>query len=111
GIEEKITHTPVELRVEHPSEGGQHDLVYKLDGTETRQVQTSHGEEVITLATATWESAKLVIEQTTTSPDGHKLEMKIVWSLDAEGQLIRGITVRADGQAKPPLTVIAKRSR
>ena len=107
--EEQITHTPTELRVEHPSEDGHHTLVYKLDGTETRQVQTSHGEEVVTLATATWESGTLLVEQTTTAPDGHQLEMKTAWSLDAEGQLIREITVRADGQAKPPLTVIARR--
>ena len=109
GVEEKVTHTPTELRVEHPSEGGHHALVYKLDGTETRLVQTSHGEQVVTLATATWESGKLLVEQTTTSPDGHKLEMKTLWSLDAEGQLVREVTVTADGESKPPLTVIARR--
>ena len=109
GVEEKITHTSIELRVEHPAEDGHHALVYKLDGTETRQVQTSHGEEVVTLATATWKSGTLLLEQRTTSPDGHTLEMKTVWSLDAEGRLVREITVRVDGQAKPAVTVVARR--
>jgi hypothetical protein len=107
--EEQITHTPAELRVEHASEGGHHSQVYKLDGTETREVRTSHGAQVATLASAKWESGKLVVEQTTTAPDGHTTEMRTVWFLDAEGRLIREITVRADGQARPTLTVVATR--
>lgn len=109
GIQEKITHTATELRVEHPSEGDDHVLAYKLDGTETRGVLISHGEEVVILTRASWDSGKLVLEQTSTSPDAHQRAMKTVWSLDAEGQLVREVTVRADGETRPSLTVIARR--
>lgn len=109
GIQEKITHTATELRVEHPSEGDDHVLVYRLDGTETPGVLTSHGEELVILTRATWDSGKLLLEQASTSPEGHRFEMKTVWFLDAEGQLVREVTVRVDGQAKAPVAVIARR--
>jgi hypothetical protein len=109
GIQEKITHTATELRVEHPSEGDDHVVVYTLDGTETRGVLISHGEELVIVTRARWESGKLWLEETSTSPEGQKREIRTAWSLDADGQLVREVTVVVDGQASEPVTVIARR--
>jgi hypothetical protein len=103
GQEETILQDEATLTRGHASEGGGHSFTYKLDGTETRQVMSSHGEDIVTLARASWDGDRLVITEATTYPDGRKRDAKSVWSLDSQGQLVIEFTERVAG--KPPAAV------
>jgi hypothetical protein len=102
GQEQWITQDATTLTTGHGSEGGGHSFTYKLDGTESRQVLTSHGEHVVTLATAVWKAEQLIITQKTTYPDGRKRTASSTWSIDASGRLVVELTEEFDGQ--PPNT-------
>ena len=98
GNEEFITQDASTLRTGHASSGGGHSFSYKLDGTETRNVLVSHGEDIVTLSKAVWNGQQLVITEATTYPDGRKSQKRSVWSLDAQGQLVIELTMTPPGQ-------------
>lgn len=52
GQEEQVRHTDTTLSTGHESEGGGHSATYKLDGSESRNELTSHGEKIVTLSKA-----------------------------------------------------------
>jgi hypothetical protein len=83
GSEQVVTQDGMTLTTEHPSEGGSHRQVYKLDG-ESRS--TIAGVEVI--SNTAWDGQKLVITSTATYPGNRKRESKQVWSLGQDGSLI-----------------------
>ena len=109
GQAETIVHTATELRIGHDSEGGGHDFVYRLDGTETRHAIMSHGVEVVTFAKVSWEGATLVINQHTQLPEGPKMTGRATFALNADGYLVRGVTGTMDGREMPALTVVMKK--
>jgi len=88
GQEQTITQTETTLTTGHASEGGGHHATYRLDGTESRNVMASHGQEIVSVSKATWDGERLVISTSTTYPDGRRLESKHVWSLDAQQRLV-----------------------
>ena len=92
GQEQTVTQTAATLTTGHASEGHGHRSVYKLDGTESRNVLVSHGEEIVTLSKASWSGNQLTITGDTTYPDGRKWHTKQIWSLDGEGRLIIDFT-------------------
>jgi hypothetical protein len=94
GQEQIVTQDGTTLTAEHAAEGHGHKSVYRLDGTESRNVLASHGSEIVTLSKASWTSDRLTIESHTTYPDGRKLHATAVWSLDAEGRLLIELTER-----------------
>ncbi len=103
GQEQVVTHDAATLTTGHASEGGGHGAVYKLDGTESRNVLTSHGEPIVTRSKAAWSGAQLTITSNTTYPDGRTRESKEVWSLDAEGRLVIEVNLTVSGQQ--PMTI------
>jgi hypothetical protein len=109
GLEETIVHTATELSFGHESEGGGHNFSYNLDGSESRHVMTSHGEDIVSVAKVAWEGDTLVIHQTTRYPDGRKLEMRSTMSLNAAGELVREASATMDGVVQPPIRVIARK--
>jgi hypothetical protein len=111
GQEETITHDATSLRVSHGSEGGHHASVYKLDGTPSRNVLTSHGAEIVSLATTSWKDGQLVIQQSTQYPDGKKIESRLTFALNSEGQLVRQITDTVEGKVSPTITVVARKKQ
>src|SRR5688572_15304102 len=52
GEEQEVRHTATTLSTGHASEGGGHHATYKLDGSESRNELTSHGEKIVTISKA-----------------------------------------------------------
>jgi hypothetical protein len=98
GNEQVITQDASTLRTGHPSEGGSHSSTYNLDGTESKNIIVSHGEDIVTLSRAVWNGNQLVVTEATTYPDGRKSQSREVWSLDAQGQLVIELTMTPPGQ-------------
>ena len=109
GQQQVVKHDATTLSTEHPSEGGSHGSVYKLDGTQSRNVLTSHGEDIVTLSNATWKGNALTITSATTYPDGRKLDSIQVWSIDAEGQLIVDFTETMTGRQTTKMRLVYKK--
>ena len=103
GQEQVVRHTPTTLATGHASEGDGHNAAYKLDGSESRNELTSHGEPIVTISKAAWDGTKVVITSATTYPDGRKMDSKQTWTIDAEGRLVIEHTRTQAGQ--PPMTV------
>jgi hypothetical protein len=82
GSERTVTQDAATLTTEHPSEGGGHRQVYKLDG-ESRS--TLGRVEVV--SKTVWDGARLVITSTATYPGDNKRESRQVWSLGTDGRL------------------------
>ncbi len=103
GLEQVVKHDATTLSTSHESEGGGHASIYKLDGSESRNVIVSHGSDLVTLSKASWTGNKLTITSTTTYSDGRKLDQRQVWSLDSDGRLV--IEVTESMQGRPPTTI------
>ena len=69
----------------------------------------SHGEEIVTIARASWDGDRLVIVEAVTYPDGRKRNTKTVWWLDSEGQLITEFTEQFEGKPATTIKAIAKK--
>ena len=102
GQEETVTQAAATLTTGHASEGHGHRSVYKLDGTESRNVLVSHGADIVTLSKASWSGNQLIITSDTTYPDGRKWQTKAVWSLDGEGRRVVDFT--ESGMTPTPTT-------
>ena len=109
GQEQEVRHTPTTLSKGHASEGGGHHATYKLDGTESRNEITSHGEPIVTLSKALWDGDKVVITSATTYPDGRKLETKETWSLDSTGRLVIEMSMTMPGMPMQSMTVVHRK--
>jgi hypothetical protein len=110
GQEEVIRQDETTFSTGHASNRGGHNFVYKLDGTESRNVLSPHpGEEIVTLATATWQGETLVITERATFPDGRKKEQTSTYSLDDQGLLRLSIERSADGKPEPSVTLVYKK--
>jgi hypothetical protein len=88
GQEHTITQDAATLTTGHVSEGGGHGMVYKLDGTESRNVLVSHGSDIVTVSKASWNGNQLTITSETTYPDNRKRHVNEVWSLGGDGRLV-----------------------
>ena len=106
GQEQVVRHTPTTLATGHASEGDGHNASYKLDGSESRNELTSHGEPIVTISKAAWDGTKVVITSATTYPDGRKMDSKQTWSLDAEGRLVIEHRQSMTGQPARLMTLI-----
>ena len=110
GQEEEIQHTATEIAFGHPSESGHgHHKVYKLDGSDSRNVMAVHEQEIVSIGKALWEGDKLVIRESTSLPEGHKFESRMTLWLNADGQLVREMLGTMDGQAQPLVTAVSKK--
>ena len=88
GNAETIVHDEKSIAFNHGSQGGHHEFTYKLDGTESRNVLKVHGtEQIVSIARARWEGPAIVIEESTTYPDGRKSEKRRTLSLNGSGEL------------------------
>jgi hypothetical protein len=109
GQEQEVRHTATTLSTGHASEGAGHNETYKLDGTESRNELTSHGEKIVTLSRAMWDGDKVVITSATTYPDGGKLESKQTWSMNSSGQLVIESTETMTGQPVRSMTIVSRK--
>ncbi len=110
GQEQVVKHDADKLSASHDSEGGGHLLEYKLDGSETTQTLTSHGEPVTSRVRASWDKESLVITTTTNYGGERTVILRQAWSLDKSGQLVILVSPTVDGKHQSPITVVyAKR--
>ena len=109
GSEESITQDATTLTRGHPSSGDGHTARFTLDGSPTRNVVRSHGREIVTISRASWDDSRLVINESTTYPDGRVRKQRSVMSLDAGGQLLIDVEEMVDGKPSPRRQVVMKR--
>jgi hypothetical protein len=98
GQQESIAHGATMLLRGHASEGGEHLFAYKLDGSESRNVITMGGREIVTLSKAAWSGGALTIASSTTYPDGRTLEQNETWTLGKDGRLSIEYSQTTDGK-------------
>ena len=111
GQEETLAQEARTLAMGHASEGGHHRRTYRLDGTETKWVLQSHGEDVVTTSRAVWEGTTLVITAVTQYPGDRILDARHTLSLTTDGQLKRTFAGRLNGEPVPAVETIATRKR
>lgn len=105
GQEQVVKHDGDKLSASHESEGGGHVLEYTLDGSETSQTMTSHGEPVTSKVRASWDKESLVIT-TTTNYGERTVTLRQVWSLDKAGQLVIVVSPTVAGTPQSPVTIV-----
>ena len=110
GQEETISHHEHTLRLGHgASHGGDHSEVFTLDGSPHKSSMPSHGSEIHSVSTASWNGDQLVVFRSSRYPDGRAINSKLTFSLNAEGHLVRQITDTVEGKDQPTVTVVMKR--
>jgi hypothetical protein len=109
GNEQVIEQDAASLSVRHGSEGGEHRFVYKLDGSESRNVTPSHGSEIVSTSRASWKNGQLTITQAATYPDGRRLDQTQVWSLDESGRLVIEVTSAMQGRPQTKARLVYAR--
>ena len=109
GGPQTILHTETKLSMIHGAEGADHNLEYILDGKEHRSVMPSHGSEIVTLYTATWNGDRLTILSKSTYPNADVLDQTMVLSLDTKGQLIIDLTETSTGRPKTTTQIVHKK--
>lgn len=111
GAERVITHTATTLAEQHEANGPDHELEFVLDGKEhpSGQVGEGSGHEMIGHYKATWDGARLVIDQVTDYQSGFHREAKQVWSLDAKGQLVIDLSTNMPDGSKMQLAIVSRK--
>jgi hypothetical protein len=109
GQQESIAHDATMLVRGHSSESGEHLFAYKLDGSESRNVITMGGQDIVTLSRASWSGDHLTIAGSTTYPDGRKLEQNETWTLGKDGRLSIEYSQTMGGKTVAQGTVIYQR--
>lgn len=109
GQEEAFEQDARTLSIGHPSKAGRHRRTYRLDGTETKSVWQSHGEDVVTVSRAVWDGATLVITEKTRYPDNRTLDARHTLSLTADGRLERTFTGRLNGEPVPDVKTVSRK--
>jgi hypothetical protein len=104
-----ITHTETKLSIVHGSSGDDHNLEFILDGKEHRTVMATHGSEIVTLYTTTWNGDRLTMLSKSTYPNGNVLDQAQIWSLDAKGQLVIDLTETFTGRPKSTMQIVHRK--
>ena len=68
-----------------------------------------NGQEIVTISRASWDQNRLVINESTTYPDGRARKQRSILSLDAEGQLVIEIEEMIDDKPSRKLPMVMKR--
>jgi hypothetical protein len=93
-----IKQTETQLIMSHDSEGGGHELVFNLDGTERRSIMRSHDMDIVTVSKAEWKGDRLTITERTTYPPSQFTEpsqfrdQTMEWFINEKGQFIIDVT-------------------
>lgn len=88
GEEIVVKHDATTLVQQHASEGGGDVLKFVLDGAQHANTLISSEHSIVGNHKATWDGAKLVIDETTDYPDsGFHRVARQTWWMDEKGQL------------------------
>lgn len=111
GDEIAVTHTAALLTQRHPSEGGSHELRFQLDGAShpDAPIGEGSGHEVVGTHKATWDGARLVIDQVTDYQNGFHRVAKSVWWIDDKGQLVVKVDSNLPDGSRLDVTVVYRK--
>jgi hypothetical protein len=98
-----ITQDEKTLTIIRNTQMGEVKYVYNLDGSESKNTVTMGGNPVELVSHAKWEGDKLVIT-TTTQMGGNPAEIRMVLSIDSEGNLVVENTAPGRGGGGPVTT-------
>ncbi len=109
GQEQVIKHDDKILSKTPVSGRGGPPATYQLDGMEHRTVMSTQGEQIVSVTKAVWEANTLVVTILETYPNGMKLNVKEVWSFDAQGRLVIETSESAQGQKAPVMKIVLQK--
>ena len=109
GREQVIRHDDKVLSKTPVGDRGGPPATYQIDGVEHRAVLPMRGEEIVTVTKAAWEGNTLVVTILESYPNGMKLNVKEVWSLDAQGRLVVEATESAQGQKPQVMKIVLQK--
>ena len=109
GQEQIIKHDDKVLTKTPVSERGGPPATYELDGMEHRTVLPMGGQQIVTVTKAAWEGNTLVVTIQENYPNGMKLNVKEVWSLDAQGRLVIEATESAERQKPQVMKIVLQK--
>jgi hypothetical protein len=111
GQEQVIKHDDKMLSKTPVSERGGPPATYQIDGIEHRTVMSMGGEQIAIVTKAAWEGNTLVVTIVENYPNGMKLNVKEVWSLDAQGRLVVEQTESAERQKPQVMRVVLQKKQ
>jgi hypothetical protein len=109
GQEQIIKHDDKMLSKTPVGDRGGPPATYQIDGVEHRAVLPMRGEQIVTVSKAAWEGNTLVVTILESYPNGMKLSVREVWSLDAQGRLVVDATESAQGQKPQVMKVVLQK--
>jgi hypothetical protein len=109
GQEQVIKHDDKVLTKTPLGDRGGPPATYQIDGTEHRTVLPMRGEQIVSVTKATWEGNTLVVTILENYPNGMKLNVREVWSLDAQGRLVIEATESAEGQKAQVMKIVLQK--
>ena len=109
GLEQIIKHDDKMLSKTPVSERGGPPVTYQLDGMEHRAVMSMGGEQIVSVTKALWEGNSLVVTILESYPNGMKLSIREVWSLDAQGRLVIDQTESAERQKPQVMKIVLQK--
>jgi len=111
GTEQVVTQDDKSLTTQRPD--GTRKTVYQLDGVERRMPPPSSGgmaAEITFMGSAKWDGDRLVVLTTITHGSNGKQQLRDVWSLDKQGQLVIETTeIGPDGRSETKRTIWKKK--
>ena len=109
GSAQLVKHDATTLAIQHGSEGADHSVSYKLDGSETRNTIPSHGSQIVSVARTEWIGSTVRITQSTAYPDGRKLQSTQLWWVDQQGRLVVELAETMQGKPTTNVTIISRK--
>jgi len=109
GQEQIIKHDDKTLTKTPVGERGGPAATYQIDGVEHRATLPTRGQEIVSVTKAAWEGNTLVVTILESYPNGMKLNVKEVWSLDAQGRLVIEATESAEKQKAQVMKIVMQK--
>ena len=106
GVEQIVTHDAKALTVENTRQGPAMRQTYLLDGLEHKNTMSARGARITITYRAVWEKNALAISSSQLYPNGMKVQLRDVWSLDAKGQLVIDSTESGPGGTGPATRIV-----
>jgi hypothetical protein len=111
GREQVIKHDDKMLSKTPVGDRGGPPVTYQIDGVEHRTVMSMGGEQIVSVTKAAWEGNTLVVTIGENYPNGMKLNVKEVWSLDAQGRLVVEQTESAERQKPQVMKIVMQKKQ
>jgi len=109
GQEQIIKHDDKTLSKTPVGDRGGLAATYQIDGVEHRSTLPMRGQDIVNVTKAAWEGTTLVLTILESYPNGMKLNVREVWSLDEQGRLVIEATESAERQKPQVMTIVMQK--